>query len=236
VAGSARRILDIGTGTGTLSRAAVRRWPEATVTGVDISSGMVAAADAEADRILSAADRRRLETRVAPADALPFSDGAFDVAISSFVFQLVPNRFRALREARRILRPGGVLAYVTWLVDDRAFPPDELLDRLLDTIGVGAREHEDRPGDIPTADAAAAQLRRTGFRDVTSERAELEYQFTVDRYLGFLTDFDEKDLIASLTARERRQVLDPLRDQLSALPPRDLLLRYPIVYATGRRP
>ena len=197
---------------------------------------MVAAAEAEADRLLAPEERRRFETRVAPADSLPVRDGAFDAAISSFVLQLVPNRFLAIREARRALRPGGVLAYVTWLIDDRIFRPDIEFDALLDTIGVGARELDDRPGDIPSASAAAAQLRRAGFRGVEVERTILDHQFSVDGYVGFLSEFDEEDLISSLSKAERERLLGGLRERLAALPPNDLVLRLPIVYASGIRP
>jgi SAM-dependent methyltransferase len=235
VTAGARRIIDIGTGTGTLARAAIRRWPTANVVGIDVSSGMAAAADAEADRLLAPAERRRFTTLVAPADSLPFPDRAFDAAISSFVLQLVPNRFRAIREARRVLRPGGRLAYVTWLVDDRAFRPDIEFDALLDDIGVGAREPDNRPGDVPTPDAAAAQLRRAGFRRVKVDRAILEHRFSVEGYVRFLAEFDEEDLVSSLPAKDRNRLLDGLRERLDALPPDDLVLRLPIVYVSGIR-
>jgi SAM-dependent methyltransferase len=236
VQAGAHRLIDIGTGTGTLARAAVRRWPSVEVVGIDLSSAMVAAAEAEADRLLASAERRRFEARVAPADALPVPDAAFDVAISSFVLQLVPNRFRALREARRVLRPGGMLAFVTWLIDDRIFRPDIEFDALLDEIGVGAREADDRPGDIPSTVAAAAQLRRAGFRGVEVERTILEHRFSVEGYVGFLAEFDEEDLISSLSTTERDRLLGDLRGRLAALPPDDLVLRLPIVYASGIRP
>jgi ubiquinone/menaquinone biosynthesis C-methylase UbiE len=231
----ARRLVDIGTGTGTLARAAVRRWPSVEVIGIDLSSAMVAAAEAEADRLLTPAERRRFEAHVAPADSLPVPDAAFDAAISSFVLQLVPNRFRAMREARRVLRPGGMLAFVTWLIDDRIFRPDIEFDALLDEIGVGARETDDRPGDIPSPAAAAAQLRRAGFRGVEVERAILEHRFSVDGYVGFLAEFDEEDLISSMSATERERLLGDLRQRLAALPPDDLVLRLPIIYASGIR-
>jgi SAM-dependent methyltransferase len=232
----ARRLIDIGTGTGTLARAALRRWPAVRVTGIDLSSGMIAAAETEADRLLSPDERRRFTTRVAPADALPFQDATFDTAISSFVLQLVPNRFRALREIHRVLRPGGTVAYVSWLIDDRVFRPDIEFDALLDEIGIGAREPDGRPYDIPSVDAAAAQLRRAGYHRVEAERAILDHQFTVEGYVRFLAEFDEEDLIASLSARERDRLLDGLRERLAGLPPADLLLRYPVVYARGIRP
>jgi SAM-dependent methyltransferase len=230
----ARRLIDVGTGTGTLARAAVRRWPSVEVVGIDLSAGMIAAAEAEADRLLAPDERRRSTTRVAPADALPFDDATFDVAISSFVLQLVPNRFRALREIRRVLRPGGTLAYVTWLAEDRAFRPDVEFDAVLDDVGIGAREPDDRPGDVPTAASAAGQLRRAGFRSVDVEPAVLTHPFTIEGYVRFLAEFDEEDLISSLTSEERERVLDGLRERLARLDPDDLVLRYPIVYARGK--
>jgi ubiquinone/menaquinone biosynthesis C-methylase UbiE len=236
VADGATRLLDVGTGTGTLAIAAVQRWPSVEVVGIDVSNGMAAAADAEADRLLSAAERGRYSTRVAPADRLPFEDGAFDLAMSSFVFQLVPNRYRAFREVRRVVRPGGTLAFVTWLVDDRVFRPDDVFDDLLEEIGVGAREPEHRPNDVRTADTAAAELRRAGFRRVEAERAVLEHRFSVDGYVGFLAEFDEEDLISNLPADDRTWLLAGLRERLAALPPDDLAMRYPIVYASGVRP
>lgn len=235
VSAGASRLIDIGTGTGTLARAALRRWPAVEVVGIDVSTAMAAAAEGEADRLLSPAERKRFATRVASADALPFPDGAFDAAISSFVLQLVPNRFRAIREAHRVLRPGGTLAYVTWLIDDRVFRPDIELDALLEEIGVGAREPDDRPGDVPSAEGASAQMRRAGYERVRSEQAVLEHQFSVDAYVRFIAEFDEEDLVSSLRRSDREWLLEGLRTRLSSLPTDDLVLRLPIVYASGIR-
>jgi ubiquinone/menaquinone biosynthesis C-methylase UbiE len=235
IAGRARRVVDIGTGTGTLAIAALRRWPEIEVVGVDASSGMTEVAAAEADRLLGPDDRRRFEPRVAFADGLPFDDGSFDAAMSSFVFQLVPNRFRALREARRVLRRGGILAYVSWLHDERAFPPDADFDAALEERGIGAREWDDRPGDLPSVDGAAAQMRRAGFADVTAKAGLLDHPFDVEGYIGFMTTFDEEDLVSSLEDDEREAFVADLRRRLNARPASDLVLRLPTVTTTGIR-
>ena len=89
--------------------------------------------------------------------------------MSSFVLQLVPSRSRALREIRRVLRPGGMLAYVTWVADSRRWRADEILDDLLDELGVEEGDDGDEPppqpgaGDLPLGRSAAAGLRRAGF-------------------------------------------------------------------------
>ena len=95
--------------------------------------------------------------RTAVADALPFEDGSFDAAMSSFVFQLVPSRARAFREIHRVLRPGGTLAYVTWLTDRSPFAPDRVFDALLDEYGFDDAEGNDRGGDIPSVQTAAGR-------------------------------------------------------------------------------
>ena len=236
IAAGARRIVDIGTGTGTLAIAALRRWPDVEVVGVDASSGMAEVAAAEADRLLDAADRRRFDTRVAFADEMPFAAGQFDVAMSSFVFQLVPNRFRALREAHRVLRSGGTLAYVSWLADEGAFGPDADFDAALEEIGIGARDWDDRPGDVESVAAAVAQMRRAGFSGVTAEAGLLEHPFDVEGYVGFMTTFDEEDLVRSLEPDERDALLAGLRRRLRERPAADLVLRLSTVTARGTRP
>ncbi|HEX5147566.1 MAG TPA: methyltransferase domain-containing protein, partial [Candidatus Limnocylindrales bacterium] len=210
------------------------RWPRASVVGVDASAGMREMADSLADETLGA-ERHRFRSEVAFADDLPFPDGAFDLALSSFVYQLVPNRARALREARRVIRPGAALAYVSWLQDSRVFLPDRIFDEVLETIGIGAREPDGRCGDLPSVERAAGELRRAGFSAVTAEADWLEHPFTIEGYLGFLSEFDEETLFDELDRKERAHLFRTMRERLGALTPDDLTMRFPIVYASGRR-
>ena len=61
--------------------------------------------------------------------------GSVDVAVSSFAMQLVPDRPAALREIRRVLRPGGHLAYITWLDRGEAFAPHDAFDEAVLDLG-----------------------------------------------------------------------------------------------------
>ena len=234
VADGARSVLDVGVGTGNLSIAALRRWPEVQVTGIDASREMVRAVEALVGERVPAG-RDRFEGRVAFAAELPFEAGTFDAAMSSFVLQLVPSRPAALRDIRRVLRPGGLFAHVTWIADDRAFAPDRIFDRLLEEYGFENDEDPARNGDIPSVERAAGELRSAGFRDVVAHGAMLEYAFTVDGYISFLTEFDEESLFAEMGRTERRKFLQQFRERLMALQPDELTFRVPIVYASGRR-
>ena len=229
-------LLDVGIGTGNLAIPALLRWPSVRVTGIDASSEMAGSALAIAeDRLSAATARGRLDVRTAFADALPFEDGSFDAAMSSFVFQLVPSRARAFREVHRVLRPGGTLAYVTWLTDRSPFAPDRVFDALLDEYGFDDAEGNDRAGDIPSVSRAAGELRRAGFRGVETRAATLEYRFTVNGYISFLVEFDEETLFDEMPTAERRRFLATFRERLMALSEDQMTFRAPIVYATGRR-
>jgi ubiquinone/menaquinone biosynthesis C-methylase UbiE len=230
-----QRIIDVGTGTGQLAIAALDRWPGTSIVGIDTSPDMLDVAGAEAERRLPPDVASRFERVAAYADRLPFADAAFDVALSSFVFQLVPSRARALREVRRVVRPGGAIAYVSWLQGGRRFVPDEVFDEILDDIGFGARENDGRPGDIPSVERAANELRRAGFEAVVARAGEIDHRFTVDGYIEFLTDFDEETLFADFEPDERKVVIRRLRGRLSRLSAETMTMHFPTVFATGRR-
>ena len=234
VAAGASNLLDVGVGTGNLAIPALARWPSVRVTGVDPSREMIGAVEALlGDRLPREGDRFRGE--VAFAAELPFADATFDAVMSSFVLQLVPSRPKALREIRRVLRPGGRFAYVTWLVDERAFAPDRIFDQLLDEAGFEDAIDPPRSGDIPSVERAASELRRAGFRDVEASGAMLDHAYTVDGYISFLTKFDEEALFEEMGRTERRRFLANFRERLMTLGPDQLQFRVPIVYASGRR-
>ncbi|MDE3096638.1 MAG: class I SAM-dependent methyltransferase [Chloroflexota bacterium] len=94
-------ILEIGVGTGL----SMRHYPPgARMTAIDISDGMLERAYARAARIGSA-----VELRLMDAQHLAFADASFDAVVATCVFCSVPDPVAGLREARRVLKPGGRL-------------------------------------------------------------------------------------------------------------------------------
>jgi malonyl-CoA O-methyltransferase len=110
------RLLDLGCGTGTLTRELVQRLPQTTVVAADLAHGMARATRQRARR--GWWSPRRARTVTANAMQLPFADGAFDVVLSNLMLQWCEPQ-RVFAEVRRVLRPGGLWLFTT-------FGPDTL--------------------------------------------------------------------------------------------------------------
>jgi arsenite methyltransferase len=99
------RVLDVGSGPGLLvAEMAQAVGPSGRVTGLDISDGMLALSRT---RCADPAISERVSFIKADAAALPFPDGAFDVAVSTQVYEYVADLKTALAELHRVLRVGG---------------------------------------------------------------------------------------------------------------------------------
>jgi ubiquinone/menaquinone biosynthesis C-methylase UbiE len=103
---SAERVLDIGCGTGNLTLLVKRTRPQVEVVGLDPDPRALARAGLKARRAGLAVELDR-----GFADELPYPDGGFDRVLSSLMFHHLEADLRAvsLREALRVLRPGGSL-------------------------------------------------------------------------------------------------------------------------------
>lgn len=104
---AAERVLDVGCGTGNLSFSIARNPAIGSVRGIDCSAAYV-----------EHAKRRnrdaRVDFEVGDACALSFPDASFDHTLSLLVLQFIPQADLAVREMRRVTRPGGTVAAATW--------------------------------------------------------------------------------------------------------------------------
>jgi len=158
------RVLEVGCGTGRLAEALETR-ELARVWAVDASEAMVERAKANG-----------VNARVARAEALPFKAGWFDAVVMRMSLHLV-ERPRALAQARRVLRPGGVLAIASedpdsfgqvWFAE--FFPSVPAID--------GAR--------FPSEEALRRELAAAGFGAVTVERLRQHRTITRERALDLI--------------------------------------------------
>ena len=234
--GADLHVLDIGSGTGSLAIAALQRWPRHHITGIDPAGGMLEVARRTADEQLPRQVARRFRAEVASADQMPFEDGAFDLAMSSFVLQLVDDRPAALREIRRVLRPGAAFAWVAWERTERAYAPDRIANEILDEAGFDPPEADARPGDLESAAATEWEMRDAGFADVVVRSGELAHEWEPQGYVEFFTQFDEVSLFDDLEPQEREELTSKLRERLEPLGRDEMTLRLPVLYVLGRAP
>lgn len=101
------RILDLGCGTGYFTRQLARRYPDARISAVDLSPGMLQYARASFDR--------EVHWSLADAERLPFAAGTFDVVFSNLMLQWCDRPEQVFDECRRVLARDGMLQCSTLL-------------------------------------------------------------------------------------------------------------------------
>lgn len=227
--GRGTRLLDVGTGTGTVAAAATARG--ARVTAVDAEPSMVESAA----RAAPGAD-----VRLATLPNLPFADGEFDAVVGNFVVNHVGRPRAALAELRRVTRPGGCLAVTVWATP--AAPGQTLLGRAVEAAGVT------RPPDLPalaaeddfprTEQGLAALLTGAGLTRASGETLRWDHRTTIEEWwagpaAGVAT-------IGQLIARQPAPVVGEIRSRFEALsaefttPDGELLLPHAALLARGR--
>lgn len=112
------RVLDIGCGPGYFTRMIAKAvGPHGSAVGVDAAPEMIAYAGGKARRLTNC----RFQT--VSAESLAFPDGSFDVVVSSLMMHHIPDELRllAVREMRRVLRPGGTLLLADFTLPQQGF-------------------------------------------------------------------------------------------------------------------
>jgi SAM-dependent methyltransferase len=102
------RVLEVGAGTGVLTRALANALtPETTIVATDLNPAML-------DRATAAGPGHGVEWRQADVSRLPFADTSFDAVVCQFAAMFFPDKPRAFSEVRRVLAPGGVFVFSVW--------------------------------------------------------------------------------------------------------------------------
>lgn len=227
-------LVDIGSGTGTVAVAALRRWPGIRAIGVDPAARLLEWAEADARE---AGVDDRLSVKVGEAAALPLPDASVDIATSTFVLQLIPDRMAGVREAVRVLRSSGIFAHLTWCADEDPFEPEDVFDDALDALRIEPPARGEGIGEsYESAGSAAAEMRRAGFGDVEAREAWLVHRFTPQSYLDVAEHWTEDDVFADLDEQTRDHLRAEVLRRLERLDPEALVWRRPLVSVVGRKP
>jgi demethylmenaquinone methyltransferase/2-methoxy-6-polyprenyl-1,4-benzoquinol methylase len=123
------RVLDVATGTGLVA-AELLDHCDCTVTGVDQSAEMLAAARA---RFATQAPAR-VELVQGEAEHLPFADASFDALTFTYLLRYVDEPRATMRELARVLRPGGRIGYLEFGVPP--WPPARVAWRAYTAVGL----------------------------------------------------------------------------------------------------
>jgi SAM-dependent methyltransferase len=100
-----QRLLDVGCGSGAFTTVAIERLGPEAVSAVD-----------PAPQFVTAVRERHpgLDVQQAPAEALPYDDDLFDLAVAQLVFHFVSQPEQGARELARVVRPGGAVGVAVW--------------------------------------------------------------------------------------------------------------------------
>ena len=129
-------VLDVGTGTGVLAITAARLG--AKVHGLDLTPELIEQARENA----AIARLPDIVWKQGDAEELPYPDASIDVVLSQFGHMFAPRPDVAVAEMRRVLKPGGRIAFATW-------PPEHLVGRIF--AFVGRNSPPPPPGAAPPA-------------------------------------------------------------------------------------
>jgi SAM-dependent methyltransferase len=203
--GPGKRVLDMGCGSGEFCALAAERG--ADVAAVDAAEGMLAIAR---ERLPSA------DLRVGAIERLPWDDGSFDIVTGFNSFQFAAEPHAPFREARRVVRPGGMVAVCVWgpRADNelpRLFNASRTLSEPVDDREPGAPRLGD-PGELERAAAAVGlSVTGTGLVEVpyaTADLDELERALELDlMHSGTAESVDRAELreVIASTALDARQ-------------------------------
>jgi ubiquinone/menaquinone biosynthesis C-methylase UbiE len=158
------RVLDVAAGNGNATLAAARRFAE--VTSTDYVPALL-----DKGRARAAAEGLQVSFQVADAEDLPFEDGSFDAALSTFGAMFTPDHARPAREMLRVVRRGGRIGLANWT-------PEGFIGQLFKVIG----QYIPAPAGLKSpalwgTEAHIAELFSAQARDIRAVRRNFNFRY-----------------------------------------------------------
>ena len=227
-----RRWLDVGCGTGMLTRAiladAAPRW----VVGVDPSAAFL-------DHAREVTDDRRATFRAGSAAETGAADGSVDVVVAGLVLNFVPDLAVALAEAMRVVRPGGLVAGYVWDYAEGMQFMRHFWDAATALDPAAAERDEGRRFSITNEGALAEAFRDAGFEAVADRPIVIPTRFADfdDYWVPFTRGTGPgPGYVASLEPGARDALAERIRSTLPTDPDGSIPLTARTWAVRGRRP
>jgi ubiquinone/menaquinone biosynthesis C-methylase UbiE len=199
-------VLDVACGTGIMARVIrERNGPAVPVVGVDVSSGMIAAA-----RALSSDLDGTFDWHVASVDAMPLAAGSVDSCFCQQGIQYFPDEGAALAEIRRVLRDKGCLVLTVWTEANAYFRAQS--DAMRRHVGEAAAMKALSPFSYPARTRLPDMLEGQGFRDVGVRDISIS-RVIADAERGIAEDIDGSPLgplVRACDEATMRRVVDDI--------------------------
>jgi SAM-dependent methyltransferase len=202
-------VLDVGSGTGSLSAAVASAAPHSRIVGIDPAAPYVSFAAAQRPGDL-------VSFEVGDARQLRFESNSFDRTLSLLVINFIPDPGTALDEMVRVTRPGGVVAAAVWDYGEGMGMLRLFWDEAA-AIDPSAEAKDERHMPLCRRGELAEMWRDHGLADVTEEGLTTETRF--DSFDDFWEPFLERQgpagaFVASLSETRRRDLRERLRRRL----------------------
>lgn len=199
------RVLDVATGSGIAAVAAAKRiGPEGSVLATDF----VAEWEPYVAETAREAGVENVTFAVMPAESLDLPDASFDVVLCQFGLMFATGPVQALREMRRVLRPGGTVGVTVWSV------PEKVGVFLVPGIIAASLPQLEKPSTSPLSLSEPGLIERlareAGFRDVAARPATFSRDVAAaeDEWRRWSEDpaYPPAQVLATLAESEREAI------------------------------